>query len=168
MNESTTEIPDWIKQILLEEARGIYGEFVMTCGITVEERTSNILPNPHVKRTFSTKISTNKVKMLELRDDRIDSVDYVNIDKNQNSVQSQVARRLREIYGLATYKSWFSKLNIVDTDVEVDTIEAKTKTEVKIQTQTRFVRDWVRINYGTVIEQVLKGFLPNLQYVEFV
>ena len=102
--------------------------------------------------------------MLELRDDRIDSVDYVNIDKNQNSVQSQVARRLREIYGLATYKSWFSKLNIVDTDVEVDTIEAKTKTEVKIQTQTRFVRDWVRINYGTVIEQVLKGFLPNLQY----
>lgn len=167
-SDSATEIPEWMKHILLEEARGIYGKSVHNCSIFSDVKFISNTNKASTKRSYANfEINTSKTPELNY-----DSESEYCLDKAENtnsvSVKDQVLKRLKEIYGLATYKSWFSKLDILDTDINLDTIEAKTKTEVRIQTQTGFLRDWIRINYGSVIEQVLKSFCPNLQYVEFI
>ena len=176
MHESITEIPDWIKQILLEEARGIYGQSVHCYNVVMDikfrnEFSKSFKSSKSPKGHFYKNFDEEQTELPELNyypetENYLDT--EKNKNKNKNSVWNHVLGRLEEIYGVGTYKSWFSKLNILDKDVEIDTMEAKAKTALKIQTQTGFVRDWVRTNYGSAIEKVLRGFCPNLQYVEFV
>ena len=174
MDESITEIPDWIKQILLEEARGIYGQSVHCYSIATDikfrnEFSKSFKSSKSPKGHFYKNFDEEQTELPELNY-YPETKNYLDTEKNKNknSVWNHVLGRLEEIYGVGTYKSWFSKLNILDEDVEIDTMEAKAKIALKIQTQTGFVRDWVRTNYGSAIEKVLRGFCPNLQYVEFV
>ena len=54
-------------------------------------------------------------------------------------------------------KTWFKDLSIF----------AEEKT-LKIKTPTSFIRDWVKTNYGRQIEEIMKGYFKELNYLEFV
>ena len=84
----------------------------------------------------------------------------LDLDKNlptesdsTNSIWNQVSDRLKKIYGIATYQSWFSRLQIIDAVLEdkgqsLQAMHTNTKIEtIKIGTPTSFVRDWINTNY---------------------
>ena len=136
------DIPDWIEKILLEEARGIYGESVCS---TVVKHTSNLY------NYTNSKLSSRGLTLEKLN---------LDLDKNlptesdsTNSIWNQVSDRLKKIYGIATYQSWFSRLQIIDAVLEdkgqsLQAMHTNTKIEtIKIGTPTSFVRDWINTNY---------------------
>jgi chromosomal replication initiation ATPase DnaA len=61
-------------------------------------------------------------------------------------IWGRVRQRLISIYGEATDRNWFSKLEALE-DVQ--------KNEVKLKAPNSFIKDWINQNYFDVIEKAI-------------
>ena len=63
--------------------------------------------------------------------------------------------KLKNHYGEETYNAWFSKLSFTDGENFI------------IKSPTSFMRDWVKTNYGLIIEKELSNYYPPGFTLEF-
>ncbi len=73
-------------------------------------------------------------------------------DINHPEIWHLVQNKLKEEYGEATYKSWLSKLDFVETNSGTLTLKAPTK----------FMREWVVTHYFDSIKNLWKNFDPSI------
>ena len=78
--------------------------------------------------------------------------------KTMDDIWSLVLSKLSEQYGEATFKSWFSKLNLVSAENNCVVISAPTK----------FMREWIITNYGDQIKNLWLSFDENILNVEII
>ncbi|KJV83762.1 bacterial dnaA family protein [Orientia tsutsugamushi str. UT76] len=71
---------------------------------------------------------------------------------------SNVKRDLRHHYGEAVFKSWFSKMNMVDF----------TDGYIKLSAPTNFTRDWIKANYFDSIRQLLAYYDSSITSIDIV
>jgi chromosomal replication initiation ATPase DnaA len=76
---------------------------------------------------------------------------HINQNKTQElsvltGIWGRVRKSLISIYGEATDRNWFSKL---------EAVENLEKNEVKLKAPNNFIKDWINQNYFDVIEKVI-------------
>ncbi|WP_316353483.1 chromosomal replication initiator protein DnaA [Candidatus Trichorickettsia mobilis] len=69
-----------------------------------------------------------------------------------------VSRDLRDYYGEAIHRSWFSKIYLMEC----------TTHNVVLSTPTNFIRDWVKSHYLTVILQFWQHYDQNIKVIELI
>jgi chromosomal replication initiation ATPase DnaA len=65
--------------------------------------------------------------------------------------------KLRDYYGEETSNVWFSKLSFMDN----------IENFITIKSPTGFIRDWVKTNYGLIIEKELCAYYTQGFTLEF-
>lgn len=73
-------------------------------------------------------------------------------------IWQQVSVDLHKQYGDALYKSWFSKINFLESSLNT----------VVLSTPTNFIRDWVKSRYSQAILQSLRSYNQNIKLLEIV
>lgn len=146
------EIPDWIQQILFEEVRGIYGESVCRKVVKTPSETNNYWSSKQRQQ------QNTDTEILEME------------PSLSNSIWDQVRKALRKTYGLAADNAWFKKLQILDSELDLQESNEQNciQTTIKLAAPTSFIRDWVSTNYLPVIEKEMKIIYPEFKYIELV
>lgn len=83
------------------------------------------------------------------------------IAKNTNhfhDIWQVVVNDLKKHYGKALYKSWFSKMNFLESSADVIILAAP----------TNFIRDWIKTNYASSILQFFQNYDANIQSLDIV
>ncbi|MDF2965740.1 MAG: dnaA [Rickettsiaceae bacterium] len=70
----------------------------------------------------------------------------------------QIQQDLTKKYGEAVYKSWFSKIHLVDFRTG----------EIILAVPTRFMKDWVQTNYFELISQLWQHYDNNITSVDLI
>jgi chromosomal replication initiator protein len=70
----------------------------------------------------------------------------------------QIQQDLTKKYGEAVYKSWFSKIHLVDFR----------SNEIILAVPTKFMKDWVETNYFELIAQLWQHYDTNIHHVDLV
>lgn len=93
-------------------------------------------------------IKTLKLIMPE-KASRVDGIEKNKLKTEElilpNGIWGRVRQSLIWIYGPHVDRHWFSKL---------DAIEDKEKSELKLKAPSEFVKDWIKSNYGHLIENI--------------
>jgi hypothetical protein len=76
---------------------------------------------------------------------------------SQNNIWGKIMDKLRDYYGEETSNVWFSKLSFMDN----------IENFITIKSPTGFIRDWVKTNYGLIIEKELCAYYTQGFTLEF-
>ncbi|KJV56655.1 chromosomal replication initiator protein DnaA [Orientia chuto str. Dubai] len=71
---------------------------------------------------------------------------------------NNVKQDLKHHYGEAVFKSWFSKMNIVDF----------TDSYIKLSAPTNFTRDWIKANYFDSIQQIWAYYDSSIKSIDII
>jgi len=77
---------------------------------------------------------------------------------NYIGVWSQVTQDLYNYYGEASYNSWFSKVNFIESSLNT----------VILCAPTNFIRDWIKSKYSVVILQLFQHYNNSIKSIEII
>jgi hypothetical protein len=101
-----------------------------------------------------TNIFGNEVKEIKF------ILDSSLLPEEKHPIWQKAREQLKEICGVPTDKSWFSKLDIGNID--------RTNNLLEIIAPTQFIKDWVKANFFNDIKKVLREILPDIEDVRLV
>ncbi|XVN43233.1 MAG: chromosomal replication initiator protein DnaA [Candidatus Rickettsia vulgarisii] len=77
---------------------------------------------------------------------------------NHQDIWKRVLVDLNKHYGDALYKSWFSKINFLESSINT----------IILSTPTNFIRDWIKSRYTRIILQSWQSYDQDIKSVEIV
>ena len=121
-------IPQHVQDVLLKEAKAVYGGNL--------ERLE-IIPYTATIYQFANKQTTTAAEAVD---------NYAHLQGlDSASVWFKIRKCLIKNWGVNIDKAWFSKLELVDED--------QINKKIVLKPQTSFIRDWINQNYQTALEQ---------------
>lgn len=87
--------------------------------------------------------------------------EQVVVTKDNNyyrEIWQQVANDLNKHYGEALYRSWFSKINFLESSIP----------SVILSAPTNFIRDWIKSNYSVLILQLFQHYAKEIGSIEII